>query len=245
MFSTIAQSRRSRTAALLAGVFCLTLNTLAQAQYEAPAQQIPTFAPGETKEKARPLLPPPPQLRGLAEFTTISAQALEVRPRLFPDCRMTGFTCINVAVKNKGSQLVTVHGDKAQAIVSGKLVIAASDETLVKRAGCGMSAAETALLWGVGLASVGLAGPILEEILTEPKYPQAPYGVDAVRKRIEGDKLGRRLLLPGDETAGWLCFQSQSGEVPLEVLIPANSATQSGRVAVRMMTSRSSASPEQ
>jgi len=214
-------------------LLCLGARVPAGAQYEAPAQRIPTF---EATQAPRPSLAPtpPPQLRGLAEFTTISAQGLEVRAHLFPKCRMTGFACMKVQVKNNGSVTVVINGDQAQAAIAGHSVSAASEITLTKRAGCGMTAAEIALLWGVGVGTLGLAGPILQEVLANEKYPQEPFGQDAVRHRIEGERLGRRFILPGDETTGWLCFPAPAGASLGEVLVPVFSATETGRVAIRL-----------
>ncbi len=232
MRSRVAGKKLTSISALLV-CLCLTAGCPAQAQYEAPAQQIPTFDATPAPSAA----PPPPvsltQLRGLAEFTTVSAQAVEVRRQLFPNCRMTGFTCMKVAVKNNGNAVIIVNGEQARADISGNSVVAASEDTLFKGAGCGMSGAETALLWGVGAGTLGLTGPILQEMLTKPKYPAAPFGGDAVRQRIEQERLGRRFVLPGDETTGWLCFPGGQGATVGELLVPVYSATQSGRVAVR------------
>jgi hypothetical protein len=215
-------------------LLCLAARVPAVAQYEAPAQQIPTFdaSPLPTQPSLSPT--PPPQLRGLAEFTTISAQGLEVRKQLFPKCRMAGFTCMKVSVKNNASVMVVVNGDQAQADIAGNTVGAASEVTLTQRAGCGMTAEEIALLWGVGVGTLGLAGPILQEILADEKYPKEAFGKDAVRQRIQGQRLGRRFILPGDETTGWLCFPAPPGATLGEVLVPVSSATESGRVAVRL-----------
>lgn len=229
----VAEKNLAWISALLASL-CLQVESPVQAQYEAPAQEIPTFEAGQAPTIAPAAPVSATQLRGLAEFTTVSAQALEVRGKLFPKCRMVGFTCMKVSVKNSGNTVIIVNGEQARADIAGNSVVAASEDTLFKQAGCGMSAKEIALLWGVGAGTLGLTGPILQEILANEKYPQQAFGGDAIRQRIEGERLGRRFLLPGDETTGWMCFPSPQGATAGEVLIPVYSATQSGRVAVRI-----------
>lgn len=218
----------------------------APAQYDYPAEKIPTFTPETAPAQVKlPDSQPAPPLKGLAEFTTVSAQALDVQAnaRLFPDCRATDITCVKVSLKNNDSQIITIKGNEAQAAVGGETTTAVPEQTLAKCSGCQMSGSQTALLWGVGLATVGLAGPILQEILSRPRYPQAAYSRDAGRQRAEGARLGNRIVLPGDETTGWLCFQIPAGRSPEEITLPVASATQSGRVAVHISASGPVPSP--
>ncbi|HEY9869893.1 MAG TPA: hypothetical protein V6D08_12065 [Candidatus Obscuribacterales bacterium] len=231
----------------LAALLCLIASaTPAGAQYDYPAEKIPTFTPEAAPARVKPPdTQPGPPLTGLAEFTTVSAQALAVQAnaRLFPDCRATDFTCVKVSLKNNDTQIITIKGNEAQAAVGGQTTTAVPEETLIKCSGCQMSGSQTALLWGVGLATVGFAGPILQEMLTHPKYPQAAYGSDAGRQRAEGARLGNRIVLPGDETTGWLCFQIPAGRSPEEITLPVSSPTQSGRVAVHISAAGQAASP--
>jgi hypothetical protein len=231
----------------LVALLCFSASAApAVAQYDYPAEKIPTFTPETPPAQVKPPDGQPAQpLRGLAAFTTVSAQALDVQAnaRLFPDCRATDFTCVKVSLKNNDTQIITIKGNEAQAVVGGQTTTAVPEETLIKCSGCQMSGSQTALLWGVGLATVGFAGPILQEILTKPKYPQAAYGRDAGRQRAEGARLGNRIVLPGDETSGWLCFQIPAGKSPQEITLPVASPTQSGRVAVQISAAGQVTSP--
>lgn len=172
------------------------------------------------------------ELKGQAEFASVSGTFITLKRRLPGDCRNTGFECIKVKIKNNTTQVITIHGDKAQAEASNHALPAALEPELIKKSGCGFSFIDKSILFAATVTTVALAEPILQEMLEKADYPQTAYGQDAIRQMIEGERLGRRLLMPGDETTGWLCVASPKGKTPTVLRIPVQSATDSGLVVI-------------
>ena len=175
-----------------------------------------------------------PGLQGQAEFSSVSGSFLSLKSRLPNDCRDTRYKCVQVRIKNNSTQVVTIHGDKAQVDIATQPTLVSSESQLIKKSGCGLSYFDKSLLLVVGASTVGLAEPILQEMLEKDDYPKTAYGQDAIRQMIEGERLGRRLLIPGDDTTGWLCVRCPRSQKPITIYIPVQSATESRLVTIKV-----------
>lgn len=69
---------------------------------------------------------------------------------------------------------------------------------------------QKALVTAAGIGSFGLAGPLASELAAPSEYHRKNLGVamsrDRGRHEVEGERLGTRLMMPGDETIGWVSF---------------------------------------
>jgi len=95
----------------------------------------------------------------------------------------------------------TKTGDKAPTIPFSELE--KEDNTLY-------SPAQKAVVTTAGIASFGLAGPLASELMAPSEYHRKNLGLamsrDRGRHEVEGERLGTRLVMPGDETVGWVSF---------------------------------------
>lgn len=162
----------------------------------------------------------------------MSATKLKQTTQLIPGCQSRGFQCFEIKIQNKSSEIVTIDGDAAQAEVAGNTIRASSLNELSHSLGCGLSLADKGLLSAVSLGSLGLAGPILFDFISNTTYPKTALGLDGIAHSIEIQRLGRRLLLPSDETTGCLCFALKASTTVSTIRIPAHSIASSGRITV-------------
>lgn len=159
-----------------------------------------------------------------------SSQAVKATARLLPKeplarCRDQSLKFVELTVKNDSPQVALVHGDIAQANVNGvmKTATAARYVGSVSQPKLGLTGRIATGVAEVG--TVGLAGPIVYENLTpdqhHKRYLGTAIGVDGSRHEIEGSRFGLRVLMPGEETVGWVAFECD-GKDPSNVVIPVN-----------------------
>jgi hypothetical protein len=147
-----------------------------------------------------------PPLRGLASLSGVAASALRASDCL-PGCRRDmGVQCVQVHIQNNTDQPITVNGNEASGMVGTASLPVASEPVTEKESGCGLTAADVGLLAVIGVTTVGFGQDMLFERLTTPKTLGEAFFRDGARHKVEGVRFGRRLLMPGDETTGWLCF---------------------------------------
>lgn len=180
-----------------------------------------------------------PSLRGLAEFGSVTAQVAEIRSYLLPACRSRGFQCVLVHLKNNSDQTITVDGDNAKATIAGNLVDPRNTRQITKQSRCRMSVPAMVTLTVVSLGFLGTPGPILYEILTNKRdkyFYNSGYGFmdDGVRHEIEGARFGKRVMLKGDETDGWFCFNPSQLSGPAKLNIPVSAGKKSGAIEVNV-----------
>lgn len=147
---------------------------------------------------------------GLAgQVSNISVEASSKFLSISPLSRYRGSRLVfmQVNIKNDGELPIlilgnqTKTGDKAPTIPFSELE--KKDNTLY-------SPAQKALVTAAGIASFGLAGPLSSELMAPSEYHRKNLGLamsrDRGRHEVEGERLGTRLVMPGDETVGWVSF---------------------------------------
>ncbi len=154
-----------------------------------------------------------PKLRGLAEFQQVSIKASPVGSKLFANCRPSSFRLVQVEVTNDLATPILLDGDQTQASAESFTLSSATESEIIADSGCDPSAFTKAWQVAVSLASAGLAAPIASEIAHKRESLGVPYGGDALRLKVEEARLGKRILMPGETTKGFVCFA-----------VPANSA---------------------
>jgi hypothetical protein len=206
------------------------------------AQPLNTAQPTATTTK------PNGALQASANATTVSAVAQLLPKSPLARCRDQNLKFVQISIKNDSSQVALVHGDIAQANVGGVMKSATSARYVGSVAQPKLGLAGRIATGVAEVGTVGLAGPIVYENLTPDqhgkRYRGTAIGVDGSRHEIEGDRFGLRVLMPGDESVGWLAFECTDGKVPVNVVIPVNyskSSLPSGTLVVSV--GKASASP--
>jgi hypothetical protein len=165
-------------------------------------------------------------LKGSANATTVSAVANLLPKSPLTRCRDENLKFVELTIKNDSSQVALVHGDIAQANVGGVMKTATSARYVGSVAQPKLGLAGRIVTGVAEVGTVGLAGPIVYENLTPDqhlkRYRGTAIGVDGSRHEIENERFGLRVLMPGDESIGWIAFECTDGKVPSNVVIPVN-----------------------
>ncbi len=87
---------------------------------------------------------------------------------------------------------------------------AVNETTLEKHDNTLLSPPAKVAVGAVGVGTLGLAGPIFFELMTPSENGKRDLGIalgrDRGRHEVEGERLGIRLIMPGDDTIGWVAF---------------------------------------
>lgn len=132
---------------------------------------------------------------------------------------------INVRLKNTSAEPIILVGDQAKAVSTGGAATPAlPKEYLVKLDNSLMNPAKVVAIAGVSAASLGLAGPIFYEMLAPQDNRKRGMG-DAIgrdlgRHEIEASRLNRRVILPQDETTGWVAFYAKDYQNATNLTVP-------------------------
>jgi hypothetical protein len=114
---------------------------------------------------------------------------------------------MQVTIKNESDVPILVLGNQTKA-GDQRLTIPFSE--LEKQDNTLYGPAQKALVTAAGIGSFGLAGPLVSELMAPSEYRRKNLGLamsrDRGRHEVEGERLGTRLLMPGDETIGWVSF---------------------------------------
>ncbi|MDR3613480.1 MAG: hypothetical protein P4L53_07930 [Candidatus Obscuribacterales bacterium] len=133
---------------------------------------------------------------------------------------------VQVTVKNDSPEVALIHGDIAQANIAGALKTASSARYVGEVASPKLGLSGRIATGVVTAGSLGFAGPIFYENMTpdqhRKRYLGTAVGVDGSRHEIEADRFGLRVLLPGDETVGWLAFDCPNDNQMTNLVIPVN-----------------------
>lgn len=129
-----------------------------------------------------------------------------------------------VSIRNTGQGPVLVLGRETQSDSTGGAVKAIGAGDLEKKDNTLLSPHQKALVAAVGIGTAGLASSIFYEVMTPSENRNRNRGIalgrDRGRHEVEGEHLGTRLIMPGDETSGWVAFNNPSTLKPQEVQIP-------------------------
>lgn len=177
-------------------------------------------------------------LRGLAEFKDVSGSAIITSGRLLPNCRPVDLSCVQVHIKNDSDKVVVADAINATAMVGGQTMRATDLTAMMDNSNCGLSRGKKAAVIGTAAFTFGFFGPLTYEALAPKKDLGTAFGKDGTRHEAESLYFGRRVIMPGDETTGWLCFDIHSQDVPSQVQIPlyADKALTSGQITLPVGT---------
>ncbi len=184
-------------------------------QNSPPDQRVP--GAGTPSGPSQKLLPPdtlplgvdqfaaPPQtnvnLKGPSgEFLQFVDELTYNKPCL--DC-----TGVQVRIKNDSSAAIIVDAEKAASLKDGKALGVMSEDRAMAVSGGMYTKNQKLALGAAALGTLGLAEPILQDhFSTSKKDFPVSYGVNETRRRLEDRRLGKRIILPGEDTDGILFF---------------------------------------
>ncbi|MBS1953063.1 MAG: hypothetical protein JST89_02695 [Cyanobacteria bacterium SZAS-4] len=182
---------------------------------------------------------PPGALQGTANIVDIEFAARNLKDCPLQRDRDKGLKYVEVTVKNSGQNIAVILGNSAQADVSaGKIASApasaAVDSDLPRLNGKGKLAVGV-----VAAFSFGYAAPIFYENLTPDQHAKRSLGEaigrDGSRREVEAGHFGVRVIMPGDETTGWIAFRCPRDQAVKSLTIPVSytrSAVPAGSVTV-------------
>ena len=146
---------------------------------------------------------------------------------------------IELTIRNSSDQPLVLLGDGIRGQATGKTVYPVGYEKIVKMDNNVMSTKSKLAVTGLGFGTLGLSSVIGYEYFAPQEYrkrnPGTATGRDRGRHEIEEGRFNRRVLLPQDETTGWVAFYSSDSEtlssLTLPLLLPPYT-TSSGSVSI-------------
>lgn len=156
-------------------------------------------------------------------FNLLGAAAVAADP---PLTRYEGprLKFVEVTIRNNGTYPVVIIGEGSRGIGPGLNLSPLPIDTLLKLDNHILSKADKIAVGAISIGSVGLAGPLAYEMLTAQDHRKRNLGTavgrDAGRHEIEASRLNRRVILPQDETKGWLAFYDDSTKGMNSLLVP-------------------------
>lgn len=187
----------------------------------------------------QPTVLPEGALQGTAKITDIEISARNLKECPLQRDHDKGLKYIEVTVKNSGQNIAVILGNSAHADVSsGRLPTApasdSEDSNLPRLNGKGKLAVGV-----VAALSLGYAAPIFYENITPDQHSKRwlgdAIGRDGARREVEAGHFGVRVIMPGDETTGWIAFRCSRDQDLKNLVIPVSytrSAVPSGSVTV-------------
>lgn len=192
--------------------------------------------PKDTTETIAPMMDPLPvapeqmeqgksqgqSVQGQAQVNVMSGASRVIKANPMTRYRGPRLTFVELRVRNNGSEPVVLRGEECRAITSSGTITALPDEQIVQFDNSIISPGDKIAVAAVSAASVGLAGPIFYEIITPKEHRKRNLGVaigrDAGRHEIEAQRLSRRVVLPQDETVGWLAFPAEKAQAGITAI---------------------------
>jgi hypothetical protein len=131
---------------------------------------------------------------------------------------------VEVMLHNGSQQVAVVNGDAAKASIADHSDAATGGRYLVEVSKPKLTTDKLKILLTADVASAGLSEGIGHEYIEPSQYRRRPLGVaigvDGTRHQVEAERFGVRVLMPGDDTVGWLAFQCDPNEPIKSVTIP-------------------------
>jgi hypothetical protein len=151
-------------------------------------------------------------LKGRADASALSASAQLMTVNPLSRYRGESLVFYRVQIKNSGPTPVVILGRDAQVTGSADSGRTIAESVLEKHDNTLLTKKQTAAVYGVGIGSAGLASILFYEHMTPTEHRKRDLGLalgrDRGRHEVESENLGTRLIMPGDETLGWLAFDS-------------------------------------
>jgi len=153
-----------------------------------------------------------PLLRGTAEAASVNGHARLLATTPLTHHRDKSVHFIELNIKNISDQVVVIDANQAEVKVNGQIYRPCDSKELQQDARSTLSLGGKLAVAGVSAMSLGLAGDIFYEFITPGQNRKRDLSValgrDGTRHEVEVENFGKRVLMPGDETQGWLGFDA-------------------------------------
>lgn len=224
----------------------LTTTSPAQADIPAgPMSDLPVNAqqvegvPTETLNKKAADQPDLTKLTGQASIGSLLGVAKGMTQNPLTRYKGPRLLYIELTIRNNSDQPIVLLGEGIRGQCSGRTVYPVGYDAIVKMDNNVITGKKKALVAAAGIASLGLTSSIAYEYMAPEEYrkrnPGTATGRDRGRHEIEEGRFNRRVLLPQDETTGWVAFYATDADtlsaLTLPLLLPPYTTT-SGTVSV-------------
>lgn len=178
-------------------------------------------------------------LQGTANITDIEVSARTLKKCPLQRDHDKGLKYVQVTVKNSGQNIAVILGNSAHLDVAGGNLPTAPASDAVESDIPRLNGKGKLAVGVVAAFSFGYAAPIVYENLTPDQHRKRSLGEsigrDGARHEVESGHFGVRVIMPGDETTGWIAFRCPRDQAVRNVIIPVSytrSAVPSGAVTV-------------
>ncbi len=154
-------------------------------------------------------------LLGVAKGMTVNPLTRYKGPRL---------VYVELTIRNNSDQPIVLLGEGIRGQCADKTVYPLGFEKLTKLDSNVMTKKDKVLVGALGVASLGLTSTIAYEWMAPEEYrrrnPGTAVGRDRGRHEIEEGRFNRRVLLPQDETTGWVAFYATDANTLSSLTLP-------------------------
>src|SRR5262249_31603794 len=155
-----------------------------------------------------------PVLQATANITDIKASAANLSASPLARNRDPNLKYVQLTVKNDSNRICVILGNAVHARVGGEDLPVAPPSAAEMADRPHLNGKGNAVVAAVSAASLGIAGPMVYEWLTPDQHAKrslgTPIGRDGSRFEVEATHFGVRVIMPGDETSGWIAFPCPS-----------------------------------
>lgn len=132
---------------------------------------------------------------------------------------------VQVHLHNMGEEAIVIAGQRVTGLTKdGAPINPLTRELAISLDNSIISTQGKLAVAAVSAASLGLAGPIFYEMITPQENRKRSMGTaigrDAGRHEIEEGRFSRRVILPADDTSGWIAFPAESAQNLASISVP-------------------------
>lgn len=161
-------------------------------------------------------------LQGSAYQIKVSARNLDKSP--LTRNRDANLKYVEMTVKNDGPNIAVILGNACHASVGGEDLPAAPPSASEDSDRPQLSGKGNLVVWAATLPTLGIAGPMTYELLTPEEHFKRSLGTaigrDGSRQEVEATHFGVRVIMPGDQTVGWLAFPCPGSRQVKNLVVP-------------------------
>lgn len=156
------------------------------------------------------------KLKGVAKTQGVATSAQVITKTPLSRYKGDQLKFVRVKIVNKTNQPMLILGSNASLNPNSKKISESSvgATTLENHDNTLLNKKEKAVVGLVSTGSLGFLGPLTYEYLTPSENRKRSLGIalgrDRGRHEVEEERLGLRLIMPQDETLGWLAFKRSS-----------------------------------
>lgn len=166
----------------------------------------------------------PPVLKAAAQIANIKATAANLSASPLTRNRDLNLKYVQLTVKNDSNQICIILGNAVHASVGGEDLPVAPPSAAEMSDRPHLNTKGNLLVLAATAGTLGLAAPMVYENLTPDQHAKrslgTPIGRDGSRFEVEATHFGERVIMPGDQTSGWIAFPCPQNRQVTKILVP-------------------------